>query len=106
MRELTQRERWLIRRALPALGIFLVLFFFLQPLQKRRADYGQLVKNARALRDKIKPYAARAQMIQKLMEDFPMDPAKLASATLVGEASAAIQKAAQSSGMQVGPVRE
>ena len=35
-----------------------------------------------------------------------MDPAKLTKATVVAEASAAIQKAATSNGMQLGPVRE
>lgn len=106
MRELTQRERWLVRRAVPALAVFLVLWFVFQPLQKRRAEYNKLVKDAQTLRDRIQPYGPRAEMIRKLMDEFQMDPARLTQATVVGEASAAIQKAAVSSGMQVGPVRE
>ena len=35
-----------------------------------------------------------------------MDPGKLSKASLVAEASAAIQKAARNGGVQIGPVRE
>jgi hypothetical protein len=44
--------------------------------------------------------------LEKLKENFHIDPAKLSKATLVAEASAAIQKAATSGGIQLGPVRE
>lgn len=35
-----------------------------------------------------------------------MDPAKLARAAVLGQASAAIQRAAQGGGVQIGPIRE
>ena len=40
------------------------------------------------------------------MNQFQLDPARLTRATVVGEASAQLQKAAASSGIQVGPIRE
>ena len=40
------------------------------------------------------------------MENFHLDPAKLTNRTVVAEASAAIQKAAMTSGVMVGAVRE
>jgi hypothetical protein len=40
------------------------------------------------------------------MESLRLDPAKLSRTSVVAEASSAIQKAAMSGGVQVGPVRE
>ena len=40
------------------------------------------------------------------MENFRMDPMKLAATSLVAQASAAIQKASDESGMAAGPIRE
>jgi hypothetical protein len=40
------------------------------------------------------------------MEDFHLDPAKLRKATVVADASAAIQTRAKTGGVQLGPIRE
>ncbi|HET7623684.1 MAG TPA: hypothetical protein VFM25_00345 [Verrucomicrobiae bacterium] len=106
MRTLTTREIRTIRIAGIGIAIYLALFFVWKPLQKQRAAYTQLARNARDLQLRVAPYETRALTAKKLMEEFQLDPAKLSKATVVGEASAAIQKAAASSGVRVGPVRE
>jgi hypothetical protein len=75
-------------------------------LQGRRAEYSKLVVEAKSLADEIRPYQYKAQDAKALMERFQMDPAKLNRATVVADASAAIQKAAMSGGIALGPIRE
>lgn len=106
MRAITDREKRLIHFATLGIGIYLILFFIWKPLQTRRNDYQQLVRDAQSLKQRIQPYEDRAIAVKKLMENFQFDPARLSRSTVVGEASAAIQKAAASSGIQIGPVRE
>lgn len=106
MRTTTPREKKLIRYGGIGIAIYLLLFFIGKPLQKQRTDYQKLVREAQALSDHVRPYKEKAEGVQKLMDTFQFDPAKLSKATVVGEASAAIQKAAMSSGIQVGSVRE
>lgn len=106
MRTISDREKRLIRYSAIGIVIYLALFFIWRPLQRRRVEYQTLVTEAQDLRNKILPYGARAETVQALMEKFRFDPAQLDKATVVGEASAALQKAAMSSGIQVGPVRE
>jgi hypothetical protein len=106
---MTDQDKRTIRRAGIFIGIYLVLFGGFEAwkfLEKRRVDYRQMVSDAQELRTKIQTYQAKAVTTKKMMEDFHMDPAKLSRETIVGEASSAIQKAAQSSGVQVGTVRE
>ncbi|MBC8094298.1 MAG: hypothetical protein H7Y43_00670 [Akkermansiaceae bacterium] len=106
MRTITTREKRLLRFSSLGIAIYLAVFFVGRPLKARRAEYETLVKQAQLLRDRVQPYSARAEKVQQLMDTFQFDPAKLTRPTIVGEASAAIQKAAMSSGIQVGPVRE
>jgi hypothetical protein len=106
MRTLNDREKKLIRYGTLGIALYLALFFVWKPLQKRRAEYQKLVAEAQTLRDRIRPYKDKAEGAQRLMETYRFDPAKLSKATVVGEASSAIQKAAMSSGIQVGSVRE
>jgi uncharacterized membrane protein YeiB len=109
MARISEREKRTVRIGAALLGIYLVLFYGIagwKLLQKKQAEYDQLHKAAVALRDQIKPYEDRAQVVKKLMDTYHMDPARLSSNTVVAGASAAIQKAAQSSGLQVGPIRE
>jgi hypothetical protein len=109
MRTITDREKRTIRLAAMGIGAYLVLFGGVKVwkfLEKKRADYRTLVAEAQTLKLRIEPYKNRAEALKKLMDAFQIDPAALTRATAVGEASAAIQKAAASSGIQVGPVRE
>ena len=109
MRTLTDHEKRTVRRAGIGIAIYLVLFGGFEAwkfLEKRRVDYRQMISEAQDLRVKIQTYQAKAITVKKMMEDFHLDPAKLSRDTIVGEASSAIQKAAQSSGVQIGTVRE
>jgi hypothetical protein len=109
MRAFTENDKRTIRRAAVGIAIYLVLFGGFEAwkfLEKRRVDYRQMVNDARDLRVKLQTYQAKAVTTKKMMEDFHLDPAKLSRETIVGEASSAIQKAAQASGVQVGTVRE
>lgn len=109
MRTITDHEKRTIRRAAIGIAIYLVLFGGFQMwkyLHKQRLEYLQLVADAQELRLKVQTYQSRADSLKHLMEDFHLDPAKLSQETIVGEASSAIQKAASSSGIQVGAVRE
>jgi len=109
MRELTSREKRTLRFASVAMVVYLGLFAGLRgwkTFSKHRSDYEQLRREAQSLQREIQPYEAKALLVQKLMENARLDPARLNRSTLVAEASAAIQKAATSSGLQVGPVRE
>jgi hypothetical protein len=71
-----------------------------------RADYLKLRQDAEKLKREVDVYTNRVLRAQKLMEGFQMDPAKLYRTSVVAQASAAIQKAATSGGMAVGPIRE
>jgi hypothetical protein len=109
MRPLAQREKRTIRLGASALGIYLVVLCAVQGwnfVARKHAEYRRLLTEAQSLRHKVELYQSKAKHIQKLMEDFRMDPAKLARASVMGQASAAIQSAALGGGVQIGPVRE
>lgn len=109
MRTLTPQEKRTIRLAAAGIAIYLILFcgFKLwRALERSRAEYQLLVKQAQELKSQIALYQTRTLVVDKLMKDFQMDPAKLTRASVVGQASAAIQQAAMAGGIQVGPIRE
>lgn len=109
MRTLTDREKRTVRLAAIAISIYLVVFFGLQlwkRMEAKRSDYQQLLTNAQRLRRELVPYENRVLLAQKLKENFRMEPRKLSKATLVAQASAAIQNAAKSGAIQLGPLRE
>ena len=109
MRPLSDREKRTIRFAGIGIAIYLALFGGFQVwkfCEKKRSDYWQLTQEAQSLRQQVKLYQDRALVAKKLMDDFQLDPAKLKKATVVSDASAAIQKAAKSGGLQLGPIRE
>src|SRR3954468_10602921 len=109
MRTLNQQEKRTIRLAATAVGVVLLFSGVLQSwkfLSARRAEYSRLVVEAEKLRTELKPYEDKAAVAKKLMESFHLDPARLTKASVVAEASAAIQKAASGGGVQLGPIRE
>jgi hypothetical protein len=109
MRPLTDREKRTVRLAGIGIAIYLVLFGGFQVwkfFEKRRADYRQLAQEAQNLRRQVQPYEDKVLVVQKMMDDFHLDPAKLKRETVVSDASAAIQKAARAGGLQLGPIRE
>jgi hypothetical protein len=108
-RQLTHREKNLVRYGGIGIVVFLILFAGFkvwQSFEQRRANYRDLAQEAKDLRQKTLPYEERAQLVKKLMDDFHMDPAKLKRETVVSDANAAIQKAAKSGGLQLGPIHE
>jgi hypothetical protein len=109
MRPLTPREKRTVRLGTVAVAIYLVCFCGLQAgkyLAKRRQAYQALMHQAAELKQEIRLYEDRIVTTRKLMEEFRLDPAKLSPVTVVAEASAAIQKSAMGSGVQLGQVRE
>jgi hypothetical protein len=109
MRALTQREQRTVRFGGLALAGYLVLFGGLQIsgfISKRHAEYQGLLTEAHNLRQKIILYRSKAEHASKLMENYQMDPVKLDRATVMAQASAAIQRAAMGGGVMIGPVRE
>ncbi|MCX6916217.1 MAG: hypothetical protein NT167_24775 [Verrucomicrobia bacterium] len=109
MRTLTHHERRTVRFGAAVIVIYLLLFGGFQAwnyLAKCRTDYAQLVSQADRLKQEVRLYDDRALVVKKLMESLHLDPANLSRTSVVAQASAAIQKAAMSGGIQVGPIRE
>src|SRR5437899_3753014 len=109
MRTLTDREKRTVRYATIGIAVYLALFGGFQAwkfFEKQRANYQQVLQEARDLKAEVTRYEGRIAVVKKLMENSQLDPAKLKKATVVAEASSAVQQAAMSSGIQVGPIRE
>jgi len=108
-RQLTPNEKRTIRVAAICVAIYLVLLY--GPVARnyftaRRQACDKLVQQARDLRDVIKPYEEKIATATNLMDRFRLDPVKLKRSSVLAEASAAIQQAAASEMVGVGPVRE
>jgi hypothetical protein len=109
MRPLSEREKRTVWFGVIGLSVYLLLFCGLQlwkALSRHRAEYLQLLSEAQTLKTKMQLYEDRTATIRKLMEGFQMDPAKLSRTTVVAQASAAVQNAARTGGVQIGVVRE
>ena len=109
MRTLTPHEKRTLRLATVGLTIYFAVFGLWQgwrQSEKQRSEYQKLVKETEAFRLQVQPYEHKALVVTKLMEGFRLDPAKLSKTSVVAQASAAIQKAALTGGIQLGPVRE
>ena len=109
MRALNPQEKRTIRSAAIVLGAFLILLGGQRVwgwVGGQHSAYRQQIKEIETIRAEIKPYEARIAVLTNLMQRFKMDPAKLSRASLVADASAAIQKAAAGGGIQLGPIRE
>ena len=106
---LTQSEKRTIRYATVGIAIYLAVFGGWKAwgwLSQTRTEYNQLIAQGQKLKIEVQPFADQSAVVKKLMDDFHFDPAMLTTNTLVADASAAIQKAATSGGLQPGPVRE
>ena len=109
-RQLTLQEKRTIRIAAVCVCAYLALFHGLAVrnyFMARREAYNRLVQQARDLRDVIQPYEEKISTVTNLMVGFPHGSGK--AQTFLGvwrEASAAIQQAAASGGVAIGPIRE
>ena len=109
MRALTGQEKRTIRIASVGISIYLLAFYgFLgwKQIEARHSEYQRLVQDAKDLRLELQRYENKVLRLEKLRKAFPMDLSTLSKPTLVGEVSAAIQKAAKSGGVVLGPIRE
>jgi hypothetical protein len=108
-RQLNPKEKRTIRIAAVCLVIYLALLYgpdVFSFFSARREAYDKLVQQARDLRDVIKPYEEKIATATNLMDRFRMDPAKLKRASVMADASSAIQQAAASEGVGIGTIRE
>lgn len=109
MRTLNPQEKRTIRVAGTVLALGLLLLGGQKAwkwLAQQRAGYRQQLKEIQAVRDEIKPYSAKIEVLTNLMQRFKLDPAKLSKPNIVAGASAAMQQAATSGGIQLGPIKE
>src|SRR5688500_3095956 len=109
MPKLSEREKRTVRIAAIGLAIYLVAFFGFrawQGLEHARSDYQKLAAEARKTRLELAPYENRVLLFEKLSEAYQLDPRQLPRASIVADASEAIQKAAKEGGIQLGPIRE
>lgn len=109
MRNLTPREQRMLQYGGMGIGIYLLLFFGFhvwRMVERRRADYKDLVAQARSLKSEIEAYQTKALVAEKLMNEYHVDPSKLSAASVVAQASAAIQTEAGADGVGLGTVRE
>lgn len=109
MRALTEREKRLIRIAAVLVSAYLLLFYGirgLKSLEEKRSEYLQVREEGEALKMKVLSEKLKAERLRKLRESLRIDLEGLREDTVVGEASAAIQKAAQAQGIQLGPMKE
>ncbi|MGH9593030.1 MAG: hypothetical protein ACRD5L_08055 [Bryobacteraceae bacterium] len=108
-RTLTAKEKRTITVAAAGIAIYLLLFFgpgIWTGLHARRTAYRARLQEVADLRAEIQPYEDKVLVIKKLMGTFQMDPVKLNPASVVADASAAIQRAATGGGVEAGPIRE
>jgi hypothetical protein len=109
MRTLTDREKRTLRAGVIAIVVYLVLFYGSRgwkQLEGSRRDYQQLALQAQTLKYELQSYETKTLLTEKLRKTFNLNPANLSKTNLVAEASAAIQKAATTGGVQLGPIRE
>lgn len=109
MRTLAHREKLAIRYGAIAVAVYLAVFYGFhvwKVLEQKRAAYQQLVAQAQSLKSQIEPYQTKVLVAGKLMDEFRLDPVKLSRATVVAQASAAIQDEAKSDDIKLGTIRE
>jgi len=109
MRTLTDQEKRTVRIAGALTAIYLVVFGGWRGwanLEAKRGVYQQMVLEAQSRKQQLQVYEDKVAKIKELMEKFHLDPAKLSKASVVAEASDAIQKAGASCGVTFGPIRE
>ena len=106
---MTERDKKTLRIGAIIVVIYLSGFFGYKTLKggkSGREDYAALVKRAQALQGQVREQENQVLLFEKLSTSSKLDPRKIKKETLVADASAAIQSAAQQGGIQLGPIRE
>jgi len=108
-RTLSASEQRTLRWGAIALGAYLLLFLGLRGvayLGQRQAEYRRVSQEARDLALKLEVYQARAERVQKSMETFKLDPARLTNSVIVAQAGAELQRLGLGGGVVLGSLRE
>jgi len=106
---MTARDQRTLKIGAILVAIYLVGFYgvqFFRQGEKSRTEYQQLIKKAQQLQQDKLAQENKVLLFDKLSAAYHFDPRKIAKDTLVADASAAIQTAAQQSGVKLGPLRE
>ena len=106
---MTERDKKTVRIAGIGIAIYLVAFFGFKMWRKGatgRDDYQQMVRRAEKLQNEVRAQENKVLLFEKLTELYQLDPRNIKKETLVADASAAIQTAAQQGGIALGPLRE
>jgi len=105
---MTEREQKTIRWGGAAIVLYLLLFFGVKALKAppTNAGYEQTAMSANNLKIDFEHFETRRLQYEKLNDTFKIHPEKWVRNTIVADASAAIQNAATSGGIGLGPVRE
>jgi hypothetical protein len=109
MPALTQREQLTIRFAAIGIALYLALFFGASGwnrMEAKRHDYARLLAQAQTAALDRERHQNKLLLLDKLKHGSSVDLSKLSRAMLEGQASEAIQRAAQASGAKIGPIRE
>ena len=106
---LSDRDKRALRLGATALAIYLGLFAgyrLVATLERSRDRSLSTIREAQNIHRELVTHQNSVLKVEKLRKLFQLDAAKLSRTALVGQASAAIQTAATSSGLVVGPIRE
>ena len=106
---MTEREKKTIQWGAIGVAAYLVIFFGVRGTKQSGnagSDYQRFVNNEIALQQEFQRLETKRLQLEKLNESFKIDPAKFSRATVVADASAAIQNAANGGGVMIGPIRE
>jgi hypothetical protein len=106
---MTDRDKKTIRIAIIGIAIYLSIFGGVKLWKKGatgRDDSEKLAKRAAQLQSDLRAQENKILLYEKLTELYKLDPRKIKKESLVADASAAIQTAAQQGGIKLGPLRE
>jgi hypothetical protein len=109
MRTLNDKEKRTVRLGGIVLGAYLVLFYGsrgVMVLEGMRTEVLDRFRAAELLKSEADLEETRHLHAEKLKAELRIDLAALKDETVVGEASAAVQKAVQEQGLQLGPTKE
>lgn len=109
MAPLTARDKRTVRIAGILVACYLALFYGARGwkhLEARRSEYQSLLQQAQNVKADLQRYENKVLLMEKLKKNSKLEFSGLTKPALVGQASAALQQAAQEGGIKLGPIRE